>query len=89
MMKLNPPEEKKTLQKVASRNGKATLNKGFEENNFRSFLKWPPMTLGRLPLNQSSGLQKMAANKMRSRLLTTYFSSTHQPSSPPSRTFGP
>jgi len=62
-MKLNTPEEKKTPQKVASRNGKAALNEGFEENNFKRFLKWPPMTLGRLPLNQSSGLQKMATNK--------------------------
>jgi hypothetical protein len=62
-MKLNTPEEKKTSQKVTRGNGKATLNKGFEKNNFRSFFKWPPMTLGRLPLNQSSGLQEMAANK--------------------------
>ena len=44
-MKLNPPEEKKTPQKVAGRNGKATLNKGFEKNNFRSLFKWPLMTL--------------------------------------------
>src|SRR6185437_3088189 len=66
-MKLNTPEEKKTPQKVASGNGKATLNKGFEKNNFRSLFKRPPMTLGRLPLNQSSGLQKMAANKRRDR----------------------
>jgi len=64
-MKLNTPEEKETPQKVAGRNGKATLNKGFEKNNFRSFFKWPPMTFGRLPLDQSSGLQKTAANKRR------------------------
>ena len=38
-MKLNTPEEKKTPQKVASGNGKATLNKGFEKNNFRSFFQ--------------------------------------------------
>jgi len=62
-MKLNTPEEKKTPQKIASGNGKATLNKGFEKNNLRSFFKWPPMTLSRLPLNQSFGLQEMAAYK--------------------------
>jgi len=62
-MKLNSPEEKKTPQKITSGNGKATLNKGFEKNNFRSLFKWPPMTLGRLPLDQSPGLQKTAANK--------------------------
>jgi hypothetical protein len=66
-MKLNPPEEKTTPQKVACRNGKATLNKGFEKNNFGGFLKWPPMTFSRLPLDQSSGSQKMAANKRRDR----------------------
>ena len=38
-MKLNTTEEKKTPQKVASGNGKATLNKGFEKNNFRSFFQ--------------------------------------------------
>jgi len=62
-MKLNPPEEKKTPQEVASGNGKATLNESFEKNDFRSFFEWPPMTLGRLPLDQSPGLQKTAANK--------------------------
>ena len=67
MMKLNPPEEKKTTQEVANRNGKAPLNKSFEKNNFRSFFKRPPMTPGRLPLNQSPGLQEMAANKRRDR----------------------
>jgi hypothetical protein len=66
-MKLNTPEEKETLQNVACRNGKATLNKGFETNNFRSFFKWPPMTFGRLPLDRSSGLQKIAANKRQDR----------------------
>ena len=65
MIKLNTPKEKKTPQKDTSGNGKATLNKVFEKNNFRSFFEWPPMTLGRLLLNQSSGLQKMAANKRR------------------------
>ena len=45
MVKLNPLKEKKTPQEVANKNGKATLNKGFEKNNFRSFFKWPPMTL--------------------------------------------
>ena len=63
MVKLNTPKEKKTPQQVASGNGKATLNKGLEKNNFRSFFKWPPMTLGWLPLDQSLGLQKTAANK--------------------------
>ena len=31
MMKLNPPEEKKTPQEVVNRNGKAPLNKSFEK----------------------------------------------------------
>ena len=62
-MKLNSLEEKKTPQKITSGNGKATLNKGFEKNNIRSLFKWSPMTFGRLPLNQSFGLQKMATNK--------------------------
>jgi len=55
-MKLNTPEEKKTPQKIASGNGKATLNKGFEKNNFRSLFKWPTMTHSWLPLDQSPGL---------------------------------
>ena len=39
MMKLNPLEEKKTPQEVASGNGKATLNESFEKNDFRSFFR--------------------------------------------------
>ena len=63
MMKLNPLEEKKTPQEVANGNSKATLNKCFEKNNIRNLFKRPNMTLGQLPLNQGSGLQKTAANK--------------------------
>ena len=63
MMKLNPPEEKKTLQKVASGEGKATLDKSLEKNDFRILFKRPLMTFGRLPLNQSFRLQKMMADK--------------------------
>ena len=38
-MKLNTPEEKKTPQKVASGNGKAMLNKGFEKEQFQKFFQ--------------------------------------------------
>ena len=65
MMKLNPPDKKKTSQEVASRNGKATLDKSFEKNNFRSLFKRPLMTFGKLPLNQGFQLQKMTADKRR------------------------
>ena len=67
MMKLNPPDKKKTSQEVASRNGKATLDKSLEKNDFRSLFKRPLMTFDRLPLNQSFRLQKMTADKRRDR----------------------
>ena len=39
MMKLNPPDKKKTSQEVASRNGKATLDKSLEKNISEVFSK--------------------------------------------------
>ena len=65
MMKLNPPDKKKTSQEVANWNRKATLDKSFEKNNFKCLFKRPLMTFGRLPLNQGFRLQKMTADKRR------------------------
>ena len=65
MMKLNPPNKKKTMQEVANWNRKATIDKSCEKNNFKCLFKRPLMTFGRLPLNQGFRLQKMTADKRR------------------------
>ena len=45
MMKLDPPMELQTPQKITNRNSKATLNKGLEQNGLRNLLIRPIMSL--------------------------------------------
>ena len=45
MMKLDPPMELQTPQKITNRNSKAMLNKGLEQNGLRNLLIRPIMSL--------------------------------------------
>ena len=45
MMKLDPPMELQTPQKITNQNSKATLNKGLEQNGLRNLLIRPIMSL--------------------------------------------
>ena len=63
MVKLDSPEKKKTPQEIADGNRQSALHKRLKNNKFCDPLKWPCMSFGQMPLNNSPRTKELATNK--------------------------